>query len=78
MHIPHPISVQTPYNFTDLNASLKSLENVIKQNQQQQTHTNQQQQDKQNKLYNLEAKNQNVNPLNQFVKSEYAEKKICI
>ena len=76
MHIPHPIPVQTPYNFTDLNASLKSLENVIKQNQQQQQQTqSNQQQHKQNKLYNLEAKNQNVNPLNQFVKSEYAEKK---
>ena len=48
MHIPYsvPFSGSIPSNFTDLNTSLKSLENVIKQNQQQQqtqTQSNQQQ-----------------------------------
>ena len=87
MHVPNPVPVVgTPYNFTELNTSLKSLENVIKQNQQQQqqqqTRSNQQQQQtqsnqqpKQNNLYNLEAKNQNVNPLSQFIRSKYPEKK---
>ena len=77
MHIPHtvPFYGGNPYNFTDLNTSIKSLENVIKQNQQQQQQTqSNQQQHKQNQLYNLEAKNQNVNPLGQFVKKEYPEK----
>ena len=47
MHIPHTVPVYgTPYNFTDLNTSIKSLENVIKQNQQQQKQSNQQQQPK--------------------------------
>ena len=37
MHIPHTVPFYgNPYNFTDLNTSLKSLENVIKQNQQEQ------------------------------------------
>ena len=46
MHIPHTVPFYgNPYNFTDFNTSLKSLENVIKQNQQeQQTQSNQQQQ----------------------------------
>ena len=79
MHIPYPVpfSGSIPSNFTDLNTSLKSLENVIKQNQQeQQTQSQTQAQPKPKKqLYNLEAKNQNVNALSQFVKNTYPEKK---
>ena len=75
MHIPHtvPFYGGNPYNFTDLNTSLKSLENVIKQNQQQQQQQ-QQAQPKKKQIYNLEAKNQNVNPLGQFMQKNYPEK----
>ena len=50
MHIPHtvPFYGGNPYNFTDLNKSIKSLKIVIKQNQQQQQTQQQQAQPKKN------------------------------